>query len=613
AKLVVVDDYVFDIREWIPSHPGGTKVLERVIGTDITADFYGHSGFSSVYSSPSSTSTAIPGEKDTLSRRGTNHTSRANMNQLSSGSSASISSMPQILPPHQLVGQLKYNRMTTNLPDCLKMFREAQRRGSSMYDPRRSFYDTNRNSQTIDEAPEDDELGVLNMDGVVFDSAPSEREKKSLLDRLWDWFQELSHSVDKYNIRLGGGKVKFGAGDEEEEDTHMTRALATHAHSARAIHRLARYCIGVIDVDNSSVMALRRKTSSKPDPVRKIFKRYMLTSKSTLTSNLASRPVRRFTFKPCTALDNKSKKTKRNNPKKMFLPGEYIEIQCAVDGQVLTRSYTPIEGNMDEEFAIYVKIYSDGMVSRFLDMQYPGYEIRIRGPFDLSEKYGFDSDISGGTTALARVPRLLFNPQREDGRWNLLLMIVGGTGLTPALQLIHHHIRNQDLDAQDPKDQSDMFLLCLNRSHRDVIAGQYLDKLVGLSGHRLRVDYGINEANEKTPGVFKGHLTHDVLRKWFASVYLRKNSQTQQELARMTEFGSEIVPLSTGLLTVPGSPGLQQSFQDDVSEHRMHLIMSSFIRPGVRVMVSGTPGMMDTALDFLEQNQFPPERCLVLH
>ncbi|KAF9329470.1 hypothetical protein BG006_007456, partial [Podila minutissima] len=580
AKLVVVDDYVFDIREWISSHPGGTKVLERVI---VRARH-------SVYSTPSSTSTSIPEDKDTIFRRGTNHTSRMNVDKLSSGSTASVSSMPQILPPYKLVGQLKYNRMTTNLPDCLKMFREAQRRGGSLHDPRRSFYESNRHSQAIDEVHEDNELGVLNMEGVVIESAPSEREKKSLLDKLWNWFQGLSHSVDRYNIRLGGGNVNFGAGDEEEEDTHMTRALATHGHSARAIHRLARYCIGVIDVDNSSVIALRRKTSSRPDPTRKIFKRYMLTSKTTLTSNLASRPVRRFTFKPCTGLNDKSKKTRRNNPKKMFMPGEYIEIQCAVDGQVLTRSYTPIEGNMDEEFAIYVKIYSDGMVSRFLDMQYPGYEIRIRGPFDLSEKYGFDADTSGGTTAVARVPRLLFNPQREDGRWNLLLMIVGGTGLTPALQMIHHHIRNQDLDAHDPKDQSDMFLLCLNRSHRDVIAGQYLDKLVGLSGYRLRVDYGINEANEKTPGVFKGHLTPDVLRKWFASVYQRKNSQTQQELAR-----------------------IQQSFQEDVSEQRMQLIMSSFIRPGVRVMVSGTPGMMDTVLDFMEQNQFPPERCIVLH
>ncbi|KAG0326322.1 hypothetical protein BG000_001448, partial [Podila horticola] len=205
AKLVVVDDYVFDIREWIASHPGGTKVLERVIGTDITADFYGHSGFSSAYSSPSSTTTALPGEKESLSRRGTNLTGRMHMNQLSSGSSTSVSSVPKILPPNMLVGQLKYNRMTTNLPDSLKMFREAQRRGGSLHEPRRSFYDMNRNSQAIDELPEDDELGVLNVDGVVFDSAASAREKKSLLDRLWDWFQELSHLVDRYNIRLGGG------------------------------------------------------------------------------------------------------------------------------------------------------------------------------------------------------------------------------------------------------------------------------------------------------------------------------------------------------------------------------------------------------------------------
>lgn len=246
-------------------------------------------------------------------------------------------------------------------------------------------------------------------------------------------------------------------------------------------------------------------------------------------------------------------------------------------------------------------------------MQYPGYEIRIRGPFDLSEKYGFEADTPSGTTAVARVPRLLLNPQREDGRWNLLLMIVGGTGLTPALQMIHHHIRNQDLEARDPKDQTDMFLLCLNRSHRDIIAGQYLDKLIELSGNRLRVDYGINEANEKTPCIYKGHLTPETLKKWFASVYQRRNSQSQMELARMTEFGSEIQPASPGFMPVPGSPGLQQTFQEDVSDHRMTMIMNSFIRPGARVMVSGTPGMMDTALDFLEQNQFPPERCIVLH
>ncbi|KAG0033746.1 hypothetical protein BGZ82_005992 [Podila clonocystis] len=614
AKLVVVDDYVFDIREWIPSHPGGAKVLERVIGTDITIDFYGHSG-----SSPTEAalSTALP-EKQQQSSLGRRATFRrvldesVHLNQLSTTSStSSLSSIPQALHPHQLVGQLKHTRMTTNLPESLKVFKDAQRRDPrrfSMPDARKSFYgDVVRHSQAIDELPEDIELGGKNNeddDGDVIDSPPSVREKKSLLERLFAWFEGLSHVVDRYNIKSHGGAVNFGNGDGDD-DTQMMRALATHGHSARAIQRLARYCIGVIDVDNSSTVALRRQLTTKPDPSHKIFKRYMLTSKTTLTSPLTSRPVRRFTFKPCTAL-NKAKKMKRNSAKKMFMPGDFIEIQCAVEGQVLTRSYTPIEGNMDEEFAIYVKIYSEGMVSRFLDMQYPGYEIRIRGPFDLSEKYGNNSGDGAGRSKPNRSCRFLLNPDRDDGRWNQLLIIAGGTGLAPALQMIHHHIRNQNLDTQDPKEQSDIFLLCLNRSHRDVISGQYMDKLMALSGKKLRVYYGVNEASEKTPGVYKGHLTHETLRKWFLQVYNEKNMH-QEDLSRF-DHGSEIK--SAPPLSSP-KPGV--TFEDDVSDQKMQMVMSSFIRPAVRVMISGTPGMMDTALEFMEQNKFSHERCIVLH
>ena len=34
--MVVCDGLVADIRKWISIHPGGSKILERVIGTDIT-------------------------------------------------------------------------------------------------------------------------------------------------------------------------------------------------------------------------------------------------------------------------------------------------------------------------------------------------------------------------------------------------------------------------------------------------------------------------------------------------------------------------------------------------------------------------------------------------
>ncbi|CAJ0846372.1 7326_t:CDS:2 [Entrophospora sp. SA101] len=40
AHLVICDGFVVDIRKWIGVHPGGAKILESVIGTDITDDFH---------------------------------------------------------------------------------------------------------------------------------------------------------------------------------------------------------------------------------------------------------------------------------------------------------------------------------------------------------------------------------------------------------------------------------------------------------------------------------------------------------------------------------------------------------------------------------------------
>ena len=49
-----------------------------------------------------------------------------------------------------------------------------------------------------------------------------------------------------------------------------------------------------------------------------------------------------------------------------FLPGHYIEVQSRIKGQVVIRSYTPIEGNIVQSFSIFVKVYPDGLMSRHL-------------------------------------------------------------------------------------------------------------------------------------------------------------------------------------------------------------------------------------------------------
>ncbi|CAG8663617.1 4652_t:CDS:10 [Rhizophagus irregularis] len=46
-KLVIVGNMIFDISKWIKYHPGGAKILQRVIGTNITRDFFGNNNNSS--------------------------------------------------------------------------------------------------------------------------------------------------------------------------------------------------------------------------------------------------------------------------------------------------------------------------------------------------------------------------------------------------------------------------------------------------------------------------------------------------------------------------------------------------------------------------------------
>ncbi|KAF9990803.1 hypothetical protein BGZ75_009494 [Mortierella antarctica] len=537
AKLVVVDSFVFDIREWISSHPGGAKVLERVIGTDITTDFYGHASVMGAKAATRGDTTELQEFCSTRSR------------PTSQASSDSV----QLIGLHEVVGQLRPYKKASNLPKVLAMFDENSHNPP---DARRQSY--NRRSFFLPQS----EFPILPV------------EKKSLFDRIIDKVMGLSNYLDRLNIRMVEGNG---------EGRQMARALPSHAHSARAIQRLARYCIGVVDSNETSPQALRRRSSVNVDPSRMIFKRYILTSKTTLSSDIAARPVRRFTFRPSL-----KDPVLRQKASKFFMPGEYIEIQCRVDDQISTRSYTPIEGSIDDEFAIYVKIYSDGLVSKFLDKQFPGYEIRIRGPFEHAEQSGGYASISGGL-----MTRSVLFSSRPDGCWGTLLMIAGGTGLSPMLQLIQHHIRHQ---SEDPSFRCQLFLLFVNRTHRDVFAGQQLDELVELSEGRLTIDYGINEAGGDTPGVFRGHLSHQLLKGWFT---------------RVSNIQSGLVAAGSGQDLSRMSGEHISAVQED--DFMLQTLMRGFVRPNVRVVVSGPAGMMDMALEFLENCSFPADRIVAMH
>jgi hypothetical protein len=70
-----------------------------------------------------------------------------------------------------------------------------------------------------------------------------------------------------------------------------------------------------------------------------------------------------------------------------------------------------------------------------------GFEIQVRGPFDVSDKNkSFQvpaSPISPTTptSPTKSAKSSLINPDSEDGCWDELFMICGGTGITPMLQV----------------------------------------------------------------------------------------------------------------------------------------------------------------------------------
>jgi len=179
-------------------------------------------------------------------------------------------------------------------------------------------------------------------------------------------FRSMAKSVDNFNLKY-----------------FSKLPLAVHPHSAFAIKKMAGMVIGKINEiplesqsKNSPLLGPKetKNTSNIHKSSRYLsgidenmiqeftqrikFRIYKLTSKSPVSSN-TKYPVIRFTF-------TKVHQGEKNEWDEKFLPGHYIELQSRIKGQVVIRSYTPIEGKMSKSFSIYVKVYPNGLMSRHL-------------------------------------------------------------------------------------------------------------------------------------------------------------------------------------------------------------------------------------------------------
>ncbi|KAJ3268585.1 hypothetical protein HK104_005333, partial [Borealophlyctis nickersoniae] len=229
----------------------------------------------------------------------------------------------------------------------------------------------------------------------------------------------LSTSDDRSSIRrppssFGELSAETAMPSLTEEDwKRMLRARRTHVHTKLAIQRLAQLLVG----------ELRPPPFSAPvnfDPNE--FRRYAITEKKLLTPLTTRTPV--YSLRFCLLYPHATP-----GPFPSILPGQCVEIQIRIDGEWISRYYTPVRGADMGCFEVDVKATVPGRMSRWLVKQKCGdRQVKIRGPFGASI-VGPGREVSG------------MGPPGEGG-WRTkgvpeeIVFVAAGSGISPFLQMV---------------------------------------------------------------------------------------------------------------------------------------------------------------------------------
>lgn len=265
-------------------------------------------------------------------------------------------------------------------------------------------------------------------------------------------------------------------------------------HSEKAKAMLDTYLIGRITTNTETVESLNGLSivsSLKPPPP---LSHVALVGREKVQCKLISKisishDVRKFRF----ALPS--------NGQTLGLPvGKHISVCAEIAGKMCIRAYTPTS-KVDKvgHFDLVVKIYhkgvdekfpDGGLMSQHLDSLDIGKTIDVKGPLGHIEYTGCGNFSVHG------------KPRRRAKR---LVMIAGGTGITPMYQLMQAILA-------DPQDDTEMWLVYANKTEDDVLLMEELDQWARENEHRLKVWYVINKAKREGWAYTVGFVSEDVLR-----------------------------------------------------------------------------------------------------
>jgi NAD(P)H-flavin reductase len=221
----------------------------------------------------------------------------------------------------------------------------------------------------------------------------------------------------------------------------VLKCRRTHVHSKLAIERLARLQVGEIVPSEAALFAYKSLQATNGHIQNRAYQAFdngngmysqfgYQAEVPVIPDNLFDQyEYRRYAITQITALSPKAYLIRfcllypyeqREGIPKAILPGECVEIQARIDGNLVSRYYSPINGNIFA-FEVIVQVIPNGKLSPFLAAQrIAEKQFKVRGPFGAP----------------------LLDPSRplHFGTRNIIqdtvFFIAAGSGITPFLQLM---------------------------------------------------------------------------------------------------------------------------------------------------------------------------------
>ena len=537
SQWLIIGKYIYDVQNWKFSHPGGRRILMDYLGTDCSGLFFGTEAFG-----------------ETHGGRTYKHSEWAKK-QMAKLIVAEV-------PPSIKAKSVK------NLNDQLNAStggfqRDFTRRGILRRETLQFDDESGDDAELLDEILDEVGNDDKKMDGNITDyNNDTDNDNNAIQNDNDKLIKVKSNNGDEMITSMSEQDIDklvidFGA-DNDNNDTNQNDNNNQRKPNALELQNL-KLPRNNSKTNNSGPKSPRSITNNDYQLIRKAaryindakkFKVIKLISKTRISQAGCQRPVYLLEFD--------FKWIKYNNK------GDYILLHY-IDTETISRAYTPVNPkfvsvnngecydiwrtngainefncldkifqsgevtiktkSIEERLFLMVRVYKYGKMSQTLSKLAINTTLRFTGPFKRQEILPpIDTDYGFGKEC-----------------WRNVIMICGGTGITPMLNLIYNQLNNGN-------ENNKLSLLWFNRSTYDIFCEDHLLYYKKKYPKRLFIDFIFSQTNDLSK---KEEINNDVfiddLNQW--SRVWTKKLQPNQVLQFIRYFFKYGRPIKTNAIS----------------------------------------------------------------